>query len=429
MSGVSLQIPVLFDVSAGAVVFGQDTSGIDIFDAHLKFDVAAGNDATNALLNEFKNIMYADAPEVFTDGSGVLFFSASSDASTDLGKRINEAILGETSKLKQSGSAPGNSIGVPGDNFTSYYRPPGIPLPNYDISRNSKYNTGTSTSQGGYSASKQGYYTGKITESGGTSFGRVLIRLMATHLMGHPFAQDFIANEKKILDDISNCDVSPQVSDKLLKHDASFFTSIGTTSRSNTDTITSGLNEGEATAKSGGICNTILLNLYESLLGSAPERFDLSGNISSDGTDVSGSNSDPANCIPRKLPFETNDTIAFYFRPTVQIRISDNSGISLTVTNDDLSGVGQATASAFSGTTLTNMFFNPRHRWIGHDGAGQVKHTSTTDESKANADDDTFGDGRDLLMTGTDLHHAMSLLDSPHTVLFDGHVWKCILTL
>ena len=428
MSGVSLQIPVLFDVSAGAVVFGQDTSGIDIFDAHLKFNVAAGTATTN-LKTELQNIMYADAPEVFTDGSGVLFFSASANASTGLGQRINQAILGATSKLTQPGTAPtGGSIGN-NDNFTTWYRPPGIPLPNYDISRGSvsQYTSGVSTSQLGYSASAQGYYTGKITETGGTSFGRILIRLMATHLMGHPFAQDFIANEQSILDDISNCDVSPQVSDKLLKHDTSFFTTIKGVTHTDDTNIQSGVTEGASTAKNTGICNTILFNLYESLLGSAPERFDLSAN--GIGTDVSGSNDDHDNCFPRKLPFRSDDTIAFYFSPTVQIKVSDNDGISLTVTNNDLSGVGQATASAFSSATLTSMFFNPRHRWIGHDGAAQVKHNSNTNESETTDADDTFGAGRDLLMTGTDLHHDMSLLDSDYTVLFDGHVWKCILTL
>ena len=41
---VSLQLPILFDVSAGAVAFGEDASGVDIFDAHLKFELAG--DAT-----------------------------------------------------------------------------------------------------------------------------------------------------------------------------------------------------------------------------------------------------------------------------------------------------------------------------------------------------------------------------------------------
>ena len=34
---VSLQLPILFDISAAGVVFGEDVSGVDIFDAHLKF--------------------------------------------------------------------------------------------------------------------------------------------------------------------------------------------------------------------------------------------------------------------------------------------------------------------------------------------------------------------------------------------------------
>ena len=44
---VSLQLPVLFDISAGAQVFGEDVSGVDIFDAHLKFELA-GTGATRS---------------------------------------------------------------------------------------------------------------------------------------------------------------------------------------------------------------------------------------------------------------------------------------------------------------------------------------------------------------------------------------------
>ena len=80
------------------------------------------------------------------------------------------------------------------------------------------YGVTTASSSAGPSTSPaQGYYTDSICDSDGTNFGRVLIRLMATSLMGHPFAQGFIKNESQILEDISNCDISTQLGDNLFK--------------------------------------------------------------------------------------------------------------------------------------------------------------------------------------------------------------------
>lgn len=420
MSGVSLQIPVLFDVSAGAVVFGQDTSGIDIFDAHLKFDVAnVDSGVGGALKTQFKNIMYADAPEVFTDGSGVLFYSATSggSAGTELATAIRNAILGQNSKLTQPSTATGDA-----DNNNARYKNPGIPLPNYDISRNSLMGSSDKSSeQYGYASITQNYYTEKIADTGGTNFGRILIRLMATHLMGHPFAQDFIANEAEIIADISDCDITSQVEKKLLKHEDSFFSGnidiSGTTvtMKGNEANIESA-NEGVPIEKSKGICNTILLNLYESLLGSAPGRFDGSALQ----TDASGSDSDHLKCVPRKLPFEDDDTISFYFRPIVHIEVSSSGGTGLSFGNDDISGVGSDSSTGFGATTLTNLFFNPRHRWIGHDFIGNIKNASG-EESAAGKGDDEYTEGQ-LSMRGTNLHHGMTKASG--AVLFDGHVWK-----
>ena len=70
-TSVSLQIPILFDVSAAGVVFGEDVSGVDIFDAHLKFELDNDTAAT-VLANKFKDILFADASE--NDVSGVLFY-------------------------------------------------------------------------------------------------------------------------------------------------------------------------------------------------------------------------------------------------------------------------------------------------------------------------------------------------------------------
>ena len=36
---VNIQIPLLFDISAGGLVFSKQTTSIDLFDSHLKFEV------------------------------------------------------------------------------------------------------------------------------------------------------------------------------------------------------------------------------------------------------------------------------------------------------------------------------------------------------------------------------------------------------
>lgn len=436
---VSLQIPVLFDVSANGTVFGQDSSGVDLFDAHLKFNVVGT--AQTALRTEFNKILYADPSENFVDGSGVLFFSDGTGLSSGLATTIRTAILGETGKLEQP-TGTTNADGT--TDVSKRYKTPGIPLPNYAVDY-----SGDAVGQAGwedkYASSlntAQKYYTGGLTDSGGTSFGRILIRLMATHLMGHPFAQDFIANEAEIIADISDCDITAQIDAKLFKHESSFFTQ--PKGHTELQAATEGATDVFEAAKDDGICNTILFSLYETLLGSAPERFDLSGNLTSGGdvsdndhspgTDASGGNLDPGMCRPRPLPFRSGDTLSFYFRPIVQIKIGSNDSTSASFGFPDISGVG---TSSFSGTSLTEMFFNPRHRWISHASAAAVNKSSQTTESGAGAEGnwidsysataagDTNAGG--LMMTGTNLVH--DAYNGSNCILFDGHVWRVQLTM
>ena len=58
---VNLNIPLLFDISAGGIIFGQATSTVDVFDSHLKFQLYG--DSSAGLIDEFKKILYGDAAE------------------------------------------------------------------------------------------------------------------------------------------------------------------------------------------------------------------------------------------------------------------------------------------------------------------------------------------------------------------------------
>lgn len=408
MTSVNLQIPLLFDISAGGIVYGETEVDVDVFDSHLAFTMTAN--ANYDLVAAFNSLMYADASE--NDLSGVLFYSTDSSLSTTMGDTIQGAILGQTSKLlMRSGTTyeanDNTAIGTA-------YMAPGIPLPNYSV------DTYVGSGQATQNRVAGDYYTQSLTDSGGTNFGRVLIRLMATHLMGHPFAQSFIANEEDIIADISNTDLSTTLNANLLKGDK--ISGDGTSA--NIPTCATG-----ATAlKDIGINNGLLQAMYETLLGTVPERFDLSGNVT--GTDVSGADLDSTLCRPIALPFKTDDTISFYFRP--HVRLSVNADIAAAgVYGSDLSGVGLGGAST-TAVTAKELFFQPRHRWISYrsgdtplDSASATAPTATEDHVDTYLNASGMG-ASGLAMTGTNLVENVGGIGACE---FDAHVWKITLTM
>ena len=413
MPAVNLQIPLLFDISAGGIVFGEQAATLDVFDSHLAFDLGA---TSVDLSGEFQSIMYADASE--NDTGGVLFYSSKANLSTSLGNAIEAAILGPDSKLKMKTTA--TYTHNDSAEATGRYMLPGIPLPDYT---KIDYSGGVIDATGHDANPAQTYYTGSLTDATGTNFGRTLIRLMATHLMGHPFAQSFIANEEAIINDISNTDLTADLNTKLLSGNK-------ISGDDSSATITT-CAIGATALKDVGINNGMLQALYEGLLGSDPARFDLSGNTT--GTDVSGADLDSTLCRPLVLPFESGDSISFYFRPHVHLTVDTSTAAAGTFTNDDLSGVGLG-ASYSTVKAANELFFQPRHRWISYQSGGvpQQKQGGTANVAPTtNADShiDTYTDdnaGRALAMTGTDM---VSGSDSVSACEFDAHVWKITLNL
>ena len=439
---VNLQIPLLFDISAGGIVFGETAVDMDVFDTHLNFEVTGASG--DGLVTEFKRIMYADASE--NDISGVLFYSTpGTSLSNSLGAQISYAILGDTATLIQpSATGVSDASGNAGNSHGARYMTPGIPLPNYSKTTSDRNSAGANDTS-------QQYYTAALVDAGGSSFGRILIRLMATHLMGHPFAQAFIKNESEIIADISNSDVTTQLESRLLKNKSTMYEA----GLSNPIATANGSGTRYTALKSAGIRNQILQSLYEGLLGTAPERFDLSGNdvgLDVSGVDISGGtdadygNLDPSSCRPRVLPFEAGDTISFFFRPRVSINVDTSVGGSGNeYGNDDLSGVGQGGASQ-SNAAIRDIFFNPRHRWIAHEPsiANRPKHDAATTNADALAAGnhiDTYADPDQssvncVTMMGTDLVIGADVGDHEiiggaygNGTMFDGHVWKIKVTM
>jgi len=454
---VNINIPLLFDISAGGIVFGQATSAIDVFDSHLKFQLYG--DSSAGLIDEFKKILYGDSAA--SDSSGVLFYTSdSTDISTTLANIISTKILGENSKLIQPSQQTTDSSNNVIDNFTVKYKPPGIPLPNYSanfdaLGRNDGPNPTNNT---GYDVTGQNYYTAGITDGTGTSFGRTLIRLMSTHLMGHPFAQGFLANESEIVADISNANTGDQLKERLLKNDPLLYSVHGTGDAGKVDISSATIISTHATnsefdlfqptLKTAGIRNALLQSLYAGLLASDTSRFDMSMNgldVSSNnlsGDDYDSGNLDSSYNVPRRLPFRAGDTLSFYFRPRVKLNtdsnVSDHTG-QVYYGNDDLSGVGQSGKYLSTAAKIQEMFYQPRHRWIAHQNATKVYQSSATAENlvSGNGYDTYAGSASDtvpnILMTGTDLHREMavdgSTLGTGDSTMFDGHVWRIKINL
>jgi len=452
---VNLNIPLLFDISAGGIIFGQATSTVDVFDSHLKFQLYG--DSSAGLIDEFKKILYGDAAE--NDASGVLFYTSdNTDIANTLANIISSKILGENSKLIQPSEQTTDGSGNVVDNFTVKYKPPGIPLPNYSANFDAlgRSDGPNPTNNTGYDVTGQNYYTAGITDGTGTSFGRTLIRLLSTHLMGHPFAQGFLANESEIIRDISNANTGDQLKDTLLKNNPDLYSAHGSGDAGKVDIssvniITEHASNNEydifePTLKTKGIRNSLLQSLYDGLLASDTSRFDMSMNDVglgltnydlSGGDDFDMGNFDSSYNIPRRLPFRTGDTLSFYFRPRVKLNtdsnVSDYTG-QIYYGNQDLSGVGQGNHYLSTPSKIQEMFYQPRHRWIAHQNAAKVYQSSSTTENLVSGNGyDTYaglvGDTvPNVLMTGTDLHRDMSIdgstLGNGDSTMFDGHVWR-----
>ena len=169
---------------------------------------------------------------------------------------------------------------------------------------------------------------------------------------------------------------------------------------------------------------------------------DVSGVDISGGTDADYGNLDPSSCRPRVLPFKAGDSISFYFRPRVSINIDTSVGGSGNeYGNEDLSGVGQGSASQTS-SNIQNIFFNPRHRWIAHMNSTKVVTNAATTNADALAAGnhiDTYADDDQssvncVTMTGTDLFIGKDVGDHETVgnsggTMFDGHVWKIKVTM
>jgi len=136
---------------------------------------------------------------------------------------------------------------------------------------------------------------------GEASIGRMFVRYIADALMGHPFAQAFIANESDIISSVVNSNLHLQLSTALKEN-----------------LTTSAYN-------SNDVCKSVMIQFVDD----SPDRF-----------------FNEAEDTEYSFPFCAGDYISLFIRMNCTINLNEHKGYTSVYGNSDLSGVGQGQASS-----------------------------------------------------------------------------------
>jgi len=527
----SIQIPMIFDVSGGAIVYGEEISG-DIITPHLilEIDARAGHqtDGTSkavAFIDAMKRIKYSDSGES-TDADGVVFYAGAPSTvaaiagtaavNTDGNENAGTAVAELTTAIKNllltlnmtHPSGGTDKFGKKLDTTT----PGGIPIGHYQKT--------TTSDADGNNDDNDVYYDDNFIGTEGALLHQVLVRVAATHLMGHPFAQAFI-QEGSIQDD-------------LLADPAGGGGDRDTTWR--TQVLNSFFNDGTAgnsastlkdigssvlVTKTNGVTNKLLQTIYEQLLrvnladhsaaddsstqivtltfgagviGAVGQIPTLGGAVSQpdpeDGnpapagtvvgyttttvvvnvtagtfatavTTIAGCTSTPTPTqatvstddgtigIARPLTFRAGNTVSFYIRPRLYLKLDDAQGISNlngsaqneilgtatarsgVSTADTETGVSNSQAvfgSVFSSSTTAsyNGFY-----WLVSDDSDNVK-SHGSGEANTQTAIRTGGQGTSLNQWQTNYTWDDVNVNGEagtNDGMFDAHIWKITVTL
>tara|TARA_B100000795_G_scaffold125047_3_gene93328 strand:- start:4947 stop:6023 length:1077 start_codon:yes stop_codon:yes gene_type:complete len=358
-------------MSGNSAVFGEDISG-DLVESHVRLSLVATESQSTNFINSFKEILYSKPNDV-NDTSGVLFWKTYVDGETGgLGEAVRN-LLFDSTVLKHSGTDNSDRFGKHGSVY-------GIPI-------------GALQTTDDPSGTQANYYDSAFIDSDGTEFHKILIRLSAAHLMGHPFSQGFV-QESAVKSDLKACDLSSQLIDSFQLDDLS--------QCSFDQTVTDG----------SGVHVKILQSIYEQLLNK--NTVDMSGSVAGK-TD--------------RLVFKRTNVVTFYIRPRLffkvdavagitnigSIAVGSALGISGTTLNADLSGAG--------GRTLFNEIFSINsssesptgYRWLA--GRGDSDVSPKLNQWQTN-----------LEVIG-DLSGQMGFSDDTRHGMLDGHIWKIEVTL
>ena len=135
-------------------------------------------------------------------------------------------------------------------------------------------------------ATKNGLYASPITSTSGNSLGSILVRYIATHLMGHPLAQAFITNDENIENDVNG---TGQNQSKIA------------------ETLITQFNDNLVADATTPSKNPIIQSLFEQMIVGDINRFMVN--------DDSGK---------QPIPFQTGDNLVFYISTKAKLAIESN---------------------------------------------------------------------------------------------------------
>jgi hypothetical protein len=380
----SIQIPLIFDVSANGTIFGEDISG-DAIKNHIKLKVTPTVAQSTAFINAMKNILYSDiSGSPTSDPSGVLFYKNGPAPQNAIGEAIKQFFFGTTG-IQHAGSTSSQNFGLAGNGLY------GIP---YGIRQ---------TQDSSAAIVQADVHSTSFIDGDGTDFYKILLRIAATHLMGHPFSQGFI-QENTIKSDLENCDLSGQVGTHF---SISSLTDISEVNVNNVGDI--------STNFSNGAQVNILQTIYEQLL--LHNTSDMSG-ADMNNADI---NDNMVFAYPQPLVFKAGNTVTFYVRPRLFLKIDISGGIqSMNSAVGNALGISGATINTDQSGSKLDIF------------------KEIFSITSSNADGYFWLAGRNIHGTeshlsnwSTNLSAAGPYMDTSGgaVAMLDAHVWRIDITL
>ena len=366
-------MPILLDLSSNtsAQVLGEtyDAESQEPFHYHLKWDLSG----VKAV--DLSGILYGDSD---TD-TGKLFWqhSASVLEGESVSRQGVDAFVSGLLKPLYSGNSgtTNNNAGLSHKHASGKQ----IPLVTNTTTGNT-LNSAYSTSITGTAADNQ-------------SVGGALLRVMSTHLMGHPLGQTFISNDSAF---VSGADSAIEDLSANFVRDLS--------GAHNTVDMSQCL-PGAQVEKAHGTVNVVLRSMLEQLMAADTARFE------GLATDVSGT---ATLTTPQRVPFQAGDTLVFYLRVKAKLNVEaqvlgayegiDSSGNYSADKADDTANP-HADSSGASVASIASVF-------PGQGGTGSV----TTFGWMGHADNS----GAAFSQSGTDVTDV---------AIFDAHVWRISCTL
>ena len=405
---ISIQIPVLFDVSGSALLYGEEYED-DMIDAHLNFTLDMRTDSTNPFkVDDLTGCFRVGDQDI--SGHNLFYVNNHTDTS---GNQV-DLFCEKLSKSILEGNL--KHVVNDGDHSTG-----GIPIGGQALV----------TSDG--SANALATYTKKYLTSiapsagAGENVGTCMARLAAVHLVGHPLSQAIFTNEKMLQTDVARVTaikkgdatnvfantLASQLSKALggsytNKHDG-----VGGDASGN-KVLLPGLaaaNDNTSGVKcNNGTVNPVLQSIFEQLVANGGRATEINT-----ATDLSLNDSDVTKTTTAAFPFHANDELVVYIRPKLHltfdtavqtgVAILDSDGTAM-----DISGLVHRDALA------SNMAQSFPGCSAGQKGGQAYKYSWMGSPDNIR----NSGNGRDLDQETTD--------ETDPSVL-DAHVWKITIKL